>query len=125
MAMKRLPKVDLDNILPKDEALDRLAKAQERLLRLRLTLGGQIGGDQPNKLGPPLCVVFEGWDASGKGGSIKRLVDHLDPRHVRVSQFAAPTFDEKRHHFVDARKLHPAAQDTRGDQWPGPRTARS
>jgi polyphosphate kinase 2 (PPK2 family) len=103
MAMKRLSKVDLDDALPKDEALDRLAKAQERLLRLRLRLGGQIGGDHQSgegKLGPPLCVVFEGWDASGKGGSIKRLVDHLDPRHVRVSQFAAPTFDEKRHHFL-------------------------
>jgi polyphosphate kinase 2 (PPK2 family) len=45
-------------------------------------------------------VVFEGWDASGKGGVIKRLVDHLDPRHVRVAQFAAPTYDEKRHHFL-------------------------
>jgi polyphosphate kinase 2 (PPK2 family) len=45
-------------------------------------------------------VVFEGWDASGKGGCIKRLVSPLDPRHVRVSQFAAPTYDEKRHHFL-------------------------
>jgi polyphosphate kinase 2 (PPK2 family) len=124
MAMKRLAKVDLEDTLPRDEALRRLAAAQERLLRLRLTLGGQIGGETA-KLGPPLCVVFEGWDASGKGGSIKRLVDHLDPRHVRVAQFAAPTCDEKRHHFVDASKLHSAAQDTRGDKWPGPRTARS
>jgi len=45
-------------------------------------------------------VVFEGWDASGKGGAIKRLVQPLDPRHVRVAQFAAPTYDEKRHHFL-------------------------
>ncbi|MDG6103349.1 UDP-galactose-lipid carrier transferase [Dactylosporangium aurantiacum] len=97
--MKRLSKVDPGDAMPKDEAVARLEAAQERLLRLRLTLGGQIGGEEA-KLGPPLCVVFEGWDASGKGGSIKRLVDHLDPRHVRVSQFAAPTFDEKRHHFL-------------------------
>ena len=47
-----------------------------------------------------MCVVFEGWDASGKGGAIKRLVAQLDPRHVRVVQFAAPTADEKRHHFL-------------------------
>jgi polyphosphate kinase 2 (PPK2 family) len=47
-----------------------------------------------------VCVVFEGWDASGKGGAIKRLVAQLDPRHVRVAQFAAPTYDEKRHHFL-------------------------
>ena len=59
-------------------------------------LGGQIGSG----IGPPLCVVFEGWDAAGKGGAIKRLVDQLDPRHVRVAQFAAPTYDEKRHHFL-------------------------
>jgi polyphosphate kinase 2 (PPK2 family) len=66
-------------------------------LHLRLVLGGQLGD---HKLGPPLCVVFEGWDASGKGGAIKRLVQPLDPRHVRVAQFAAPTYDEKRHHFL-------------------------
>jgi polyphosphate kinase 2 (PPK2 family) len=47
-----------------------------------------------------VCVLFEGWDASGKGGAIKRLVDELDPRHVRVAQFAAPTPTEKRHHFL-------------------------
>jgi polyphosphate kinase 2 (PPK2 family) len=45
-------------------------------------------------------VVFEGWDASGKGGCIKRLVARIDPRHVRVASFAAPTYDEKRHHFL-------------------------
>ncbi|MEU4625607.1 UDP-galactose-lipid carrier transferase [Actinoplanes sp. NPDC023801] len=83
--------------ISKKKAEARLAAAQERLLRLRLLVGGQIG---PKKIGPPLCVVFEGWDASGKGGAIKRLVAPLDPRHVRVSQFAAPTYDEKRHHFL-------------------------
>ena len=45
-------------------------------------------------------MLFEGWDASGKGGAIKRLVDHLDPRHVRVVQYAAPTPDEKRHQYL-------------------------
>ncbi|MFI1992619.1 polyphosphate kinase 2 family protein [Actinoplanes sp. NPDC020271] len=83
--------------ISKKKAEERLEAAQERLLRLRLTLGGQIGD---KKIGPPLCVLFEGWDASGKGGAIKRLVAPLDPRHVRVSQFAAPTYDEKRHHFL-------------------------
>ncbi len=83
--------------LSKKKAVARLEEAQQRLLKLRLELGGQIGG---KKIGPPLCVVFEGWDASGKGGAIKRLASPLDPRHVRVSQFAAPTYDEKRHHFL-------------------------
>jgi polyphosphate kinase 2 (PPK2 family) len=81
----------------KKKAAARLEEAQQRLLRLRLLLGGQFG---EHKIGPPLCVLFEGWDASGKGGAIKRLVTPLDPRHVRVSQFAAPTYDEKRHHFL-------------------------
>src|SRR5688572_18676074 len=67
------------------------------LEELRLALGGQTG---PGKLGPPLCVVMEGWDASGKGGAIKRMVAELDARHVRVKEFAAPTHDEKRHHFL-------------------------
>ena len=83
--------------ISKKKAEARLEAAQERLLRLRLIVGGQIG---EKKIGPPLCVLFEGWDASGKGGAIKRLVAPLDPRHVRVTQFAAPTFDEKRHHFL-------------------------
>ena len=95
--MSRLTDVDLSTTLPKKEAERRLEAAGERLLRLRLLLGGQTGEQQ---LGPPLCVVFEGWDASGKGGAIKRLVAPLDPRHVRVAQFAAPTYDEKRHHFL-------------------------
>ena len=47
-----------------------------------------------------MCVVFEGWDASGKGGAIKRLVKQLDPRHVRVRSFSAPTDDEQRHHWL-------------------------
>jgi AMP-polyphosphate phosphotransferase len=95
--MTRLSKVDLSQKLPKSEAGARLDAALRRLLRLRLLLGGQLGDHQ---IGPPLCVVFEGWDASGKGGAIKRLVSPLDPRHVRVAQFAAPTYDEKRHHFL-------------------------
>ncbi|MGY1722566.1 polyphosphate kinase 2 family protein [Blastococcus sp. SYSU DS0533] len=95
--MSRLDDVDLSLHLSKKEARKQLAAAQERLVHLRLLLGGQIG---PGELGPPLLVLFEGWDASGKGGAIQRLVGELDPRHVRVAQFAAPTRDEKRHHFL-------------------------
>ncbi|SDE17136.1 Polyphosphate kinase 2, PPK2 family [Blastococcus fimeti] len=95
--MSRLADVDLTASLDKKEATAQLAAAQQRLTHLRLLLGGQIG---PGELGPPLLVLFEGWDASGKGGAIKRLVEPLDPRHARVAQFAAPTADEKRHHFL-------------------------
>jgi polyphosphate kinase 2 (PPK2 family) len=66
---------------------------------LRLALGGKLPGYEA-RLGPALAVVFEGWDASGKGGALKRLVEKLDPRHVRVAQYGAPTEIEKRHHFL-------------------------
>jgi len=95
--MGRLDEVDLSLRYSRREGEQRLEEVQNRLAALRLTLGGQIGS---GKLGPPVCVIFEGWDASGKGGAIKRLVYPLDPRHVRVSQFAAPTPDELRHHFL-------------------------
>jgi polyphosphate kinase 2 (PPK2 family) len=95
--MGRLDSLDLSLKLTREQEAERLDLAWDRLTQLRLTLGGLIGEE---RLGPPVCVVFEGWDASGKGGAIKRLVAKLDPRHVRVVQFAAPTYDEKRHHFL-------------------------
>ena len=95
--MGALDELDLTTTLSKEEEAARLEAAQSRLLALRLVCGGLVGD---GRLGPPVCVVFEGWDASGKGGAIKRLVASLDPRHVRVKQYAAPTHDEKRHHFL-------------------------
>ena len=96
--MGALDELDLSLRLSREEEAERLEAAQHRLLAVRLRLGGLIG----DGLGPPLCVLLEGWDASGKGGAIKRLVAPLDPRHVRVKQFAAPTPDEKRHHWLAA-----------------------
>jgi polyphosphate kinase 2 (PPK2 family) len=93
----RLDEIDLSPSLSREEEERGLKEEGRRLAQLRLTLGGLIGD---RALGPPLVVVFEGWDASGKGGAIKRLVAPLDPRHVRVAQFAAPDEDEKRHHFL-------------------------
>lgn len=93
----RLEDVDLTARLSRDEEEKRLNAAQLRLLHLRLIIGGQLSGGE---LGPPVCIVFEGWDAAGKGGAIKRLVAPLDPRHVRIAPFAAPTHDELRHHFL-------------------------
>ena len=95
--MGRLDEVDLTQKLSRKEQDERLEAAQERVHALRLQCAGLIGD---GRLGPPVCVLFEGWDASGKGGAIKRLVAELDQRHVRVRQFAAPTPDEKRHHYL-------------------------
>jgi polyphosphate kinase 2 (PPK2 family) len=95
--MSKLDAVDLSRSLSRTEEQRGLENAWARLAQLRLTLGGQIG---EKRMGPPVLVLLEGWDASGKGGAIKRLVAPMDPRHVRVVQFAAPTPDEKRHHFL-------------------------
>jgi polyphosphate kinase 2 (PPK2 family) len=95
--MGALDELDLSLKLSKEEEAEGLKRGWKRLSQLRLTLGGLIG---EKELGPPVCVIFEGTDASGKGGAIKRLVTELDPRHVRVVQFAPPTHDEKRHHFL-------------------------
>ena len=95
--MGHLDGVDLSLSLGRKEEERELKLGWQRLAQLRLTLGGLIGAKE---LGPALIVVFEGWDASGKGGAIKRLVSPLDPRHVRVAQFGAPSADEKRHHFL-------------------------
>lgn len=45
-------------------------------------------------------VAVEGWDASGKGGLIKRLTAELDPRYTSVWSIGAPTRDELAHHFL-------------------------
>jgi polyphosphate kinase 2 (PPK2 family) len=45
-------------------------------------------------------VMFEGWDAAGKGGIIKRMTALLDPRYFRVWSIGAPTSEELGHHFL-------------------------
>ena len=45
-------------------------------------------------------LVFEGWDAAGKGGSIKRLVEHMDPRGYRVHLIGPPKPEEQGRHYL-------------------------
>jgi polyphosphate kinase 2 (PPK2 family) len=45
-------------------------------------------------------LVFEGWDAAGKGGIIKRLTAEWDPRWFEVWPISAPTLEEKARHFL-------------------------
>jgi len=45
-------------------------------------------------------LVFEGWDASGKGGAIRRLTSLMDPRGYKVWPISAPSEEEKRHHYL-------------------------
>lgn len=48
----------------------------------------------------PVVIGFEGWDAAGKGGAIRRLTSHLDPRGYKVNPTAAPNDVEKVHHYL-------------------------
>ena len=47
-----------------------------------------------------VVFVFEGWDAAGKGGAIRRLTSAIDARHYRVIPVAKPTDEEKAHHYL-------------------------
>jgi polyphosphate kinase 2 (PPK2 family) len=96
--MGALDELDLTRKLKRREQDERLMAGGRRLAQLRLALGGKLGGE--GHLGPGLAIVMEGWDASGKGGTIRRLTAPLDSRHVRLASFAAPTPDEKRHHYL-------------------------
>lgn len=48
----------------------------------------------------PVLILFEGWDAAGKGGAIKRLVENFDPRGYEVIPVAAPNDTERAHHYL-------------------------
>ncbi|HWR05426.1 polyphosphate:AMP phosphotransferase [Sporomusa sp.] len=48
----------------------------------------------------PVIIAFEGWDAAGKGGAIRRLTQDMDPRGYTVIPTGAPTFEEKAHHYL-------------------------
>lgn len=93
----RLDDLDLSQRLSHDESERRIDAAQKRLLHLRLFSAGLLG---PARDAPGLLVLFEGFDAAGKGGAIRRLTAGLDPRHVRVVPISAPNPEELRHHFL-------------------------
>lgn len=75
----------------KKEYKIRLKELQEELVQLQ----GHI-----IKNGLKVVIVFEGRDSAGKGGSIKRIVDKLDPNHFRVVAKGKPTdAEEKQWYF--------------------------
>lgn len=48
----------------------------------------------------PIAIVFEGWDAAGKGGAIRRITEKLDPRGYVVYPIGAPQGDDATHHYL-------------------------
>jgi len=90
---KKFPK--LDDIEHKSiEESDYKHKLKEQQLKI-LKLQRQLGESKRS-----VIVVFEGPDAAGKGGAIKRLVERLDPRLVRVYSVIKPTAEEYQHHYM-------------------------
>lgn len=98
-----LAQVDLTQALSQEDYKKQLRAEQTRLRKLQLRIHEQQ---------VPVLILFEGWDAAGKGGAIKRLTDVLDPRSYFVHPFAAPTDEEKAHHYLWRfwRKLPPAGK---------------
>ena len=95
-------KIDLSAVsdmprMTSKEASERITAAQKHLTHLRLFSAGLLRDTSP---GPGFVVVFEGFDASGKGGAIRRVAAGLDPRHVTVVPIGPPTDIEKSHHFL-------------------------
>jgi len=86
-----LDKTDLSLTLDRSDYEDQLKNLQQRMRDLEHELYRQ-------RL--PLVILFEGWDAAGKGGNIRRLVNHLDPRGYEVVPIIAPNDVEKAHHYL-------------------------
>ena len=81
----RLADVDLTKTLSRDQYRKLRRANSERFLELRRDLV---------QLRIPLVLVFEGWDAAGKGGTIRRLMEPIDPRHFAVHAVVKPTQEE-------------------------------
>jgi polyphosphate kinase 2 (PPK2 family) len=91
MVTSVLDELDLSKDMDKDEYKDELDKYQEKLHSLELEV---FHG------GLPVAVVFEGIDAAGKGGAIRRLAQCLYPRNYEVVPVGAPNDWELNHHYL-------------------------
>ncbi|MEM6456077.1 MAG: polyphosphate:AMP phosphotransferase [Acidobacteriota bacterium] len=87
----RLGAVDLHQALDKATYRERLDALQQRL--------GQLSARCAQR-GVPVVAAFEGWDAAGKGGAIRRVTGAMDAVHYRVHRIAAPTDEERDHPYL-------------------------
>ena len=86
-----LDRVDLKKKLEKDDYEKKLRWLWGRLAEL---------SEKAHKKGMSSVFAFEGWDAAGKGGAIRRLTRAMDAAHYRVIPIAAPTDEELAHHYL-------------------------
>ncbi len=86
-----LNSVDLSATLARPEYRNHLRARQSDLQALAWKARHQ---------GRSVVALFEGWDAAGKGSSIRRVTQAIDPRLFRLNQYAAPTEQEHRYHYL-------------------------
>lgn len=86
-----LSKIDLSQDVTRELYKVELEKLQARIRELE---------HEVFKKRLPVVILYEGWDAAGKGGNIRRLVQGMDPRGYEVIPIAAPNDEERAHHYL-------------------------
>ena len=86
-----LETLDLKQKLPRAEYAVQLTRRQIQLREL---------GWQVYQRKRPVLIVFEGWDAAGKGGAITRITEKIDPRGYVVYPISAPQGEDKTRHYL-------------------------
>lgn len=89
--MPKLSEVDLSPALDETQYKHALKKEQTRLSELHNAI---------YRKKVPVVIVYEGWDAAGKGGNIKRVAEALNPCGYEVVPIAAPDKAEKNRHYL-------------------------
>ena len=92
--MKQMPllkDIPLDKEISDEEYKDELRKLQDELRELH---------NEIYRKKIPVVIAYEGWDAAGKGGNIKRITEALDPRGFIVHPIASPEPHEKARHYL-------------------------
>lgn len=89
--MLKLAEIDLDQSMDEKEYKIELKRLQLQLQELHNRL---------YRMKVPVVILYEGWDAAGKGGNIKRITEALDPRGFEVHPIASPEPHEKARHYL-------------------------
>ncbi len=89
--MPKLAEIALDQGVEDKEYKEELSKLQDQLRDLHNRL---------YRKKVPVVIAYEGWDAAGKGGNIKRITQALDPRGFEVHPIASPEPHEKARHYL-------------------------
>lgn len=89
-SLLRNKKVNVSKALNEVRMIEELKKNQEELIKLQHWV---IENDEK------VIILFEGRDAAGKGGAIRRITEYINPRHFRIVALNIPTYDERKQWF--------------------------